>query len=89
MKLVRRVTAWLGLLTGFMVLGVTSAMASPNYPPTTPPGTEVKGVKVGQVSGDGLPHTGFDPSLVWIALGLILLGAVALVATRRRSSKHS
>lgn len=84
MKVVQRLSAWLGLLTGFMVLGATAAVAAPNYPPTTP-ATEVKGEKI---SNSGLPHTGFDPSLLWIAAALLVVGALTILATRRRSGKH-
>jgi LPXTG-motif cell wall-anchored protein len=70
---------------GSALVGFTGApAAAASYPPTPPPSTGVLGTKTGQVSNSGLPHTGFDPSFVWIALALLVIGLGVLLATRSR-----
>ena len=76
------------VLFGSTVLGFTAApAAAATYPPTPPPSTGVLGTKTGQVSNSGLPHTGFDPSLLWIAAALVVVGLLVVLATRSRRSR--
>jgi hypothetical protein len=84
----RRLIALL-VTCGSMLIGLTAAPAeAASYPPTPPPSTGVLGTKTGQVSNSGLPHTGFDPSLIWIALALLVIGMGVVLATRGRSARR-
>jgi LPXTG-motif cell wall-anchored protein len=67
-----------------VAFGAAPASAA-TYPPTPPPspGTGVLGTKTGVVSNSGLPHTGFDPSMLLIAgCALVLAGVAFLVILR-------
>jgi hypothetical protein len=73
---------------GSTLIGFSAApAAAASYPPTPPPSTGVLGTKTGQVSNSGLPHTGFDPTLVWIALALLVIGVGVVLATRSRRAR--
>lgn len=86
--MVRRFTAALTIGVCVFLGGMSAAFAAPNYPPGQPISTvAVEGVKVGQVSGSsgsGLPHTGFDPAIVVIALTLLAVGVGLLFLSRSR-----
>jgi LPXTG-motif cell wall-anchored protein len=64
--------------SSLVALGAAPASAA-TYPPTPPssPGTGVLGTKTGVVSNSGLPHTGFDPSVLLIVGGLLIMAGVA------------
>lgn len=77
--------AWLTSVAVLVLTGAAPAWAAPHYPPTTPPAdTAVLGTKTGQVSSSGLPHTGFDPSVLWVAFALIGLGLLLVAGARAR-----
>jgi LPXTG-motif cell wall-anchored protein len=73
-----------------MALVVVGAPAwatdKPNYPPSTEPGSEVKGVTSGVGnSGANLPHTGFDSTYLVVGAAVLLLGILLVIASRRRA----
>ena len=86
--LVRRATAIAMSAVAMVMLGITPAWAA-NYPPGGTEGTGVGGVKTGADSGSGLPHTGFDFAVLWVGLGVLLLGVILLATARRRGSEPS
>lgn len=71
---------------GLFLLTVTPAWAG-NYPPGGTGGTEVGGVKSGQLGGSGvgsgLANTGFDLTVLWIGLAVLAVGVVLLASSRR------
>jgi membrane anchored protein len=89
--LVRRLAALVSSVLTFLVVGATAALANSgaDYPPSVGgTGTEVEGTVIPNSdvanSGGGLPHTGFEVGLLVTALVLVALGAVLVVASRRR-----
>ena len=85
----RRLTTLLAFASTFVLAGVSPVLAA-TYPPAIGSGgTEVEGTKVENgVSGSGLPHTGFSPVYLWVALALIVLGAVIIGLTRTRRASQ-
>jgi len=83
-RLIPLIVVFGSALVGFTVAPAEAA----SYPPTPPPSTGVLGTKTGQVSNSGLPHTGFDASLIWIALALLVIGMGVVLATRGRSARR-
>lgn len=84
-----RLGAWLSTVAVLLLTGSAPAWAAPHYPPTTPPAdTGVLGTKTGHVSNSGLPHTGFDPRLLWIAVALIVVGVLLVAGSRARRARR-
>jgi hypothetical protein len=82
----RRSATLLASVIGTLLVSMTPAWAEGNYPPGAVGGTEVGGVKSGTISGSGLPHTGFDFTVLWVGLTVLLLGILLLATTRRRGA---
>ena len=85
------VMATLVILSGVAVAGISF----PDYPPTTDdrdhherehvtPGSLVPAGQGAQASG-ALAFTGSDLTLLWVGLGVLTVGGVAFVSTRRRA----
>lgn len=80
------------LVTAFLLTGLIGAVSAfAQYPPQVEdtvvgpqPGAEV----AGEGAGEGLAFTGSELTLLFVALGiLILAGVLALVAGRRRAAR--
>ncbi len=80
------IVALMGL--GFMQMS-TAFADDANYPPSVQGGSAaVGGVKVGDSGlGESLAATGFNGTVLWAGIAVLLLG-VALVAFSRRRSSH-
>ena len=83
----RRLVTLLVLFSSALVGFSAAPAAAASYPPTPPPSTGVLGTKTGQVSNSGLPHTGFDPAVIWVALALLVIGLGVVLATRSRRAR--
>ena len=73
--------------TGVAFAGLTTPSTG-GYPPTTPPSTaEALSAAAGQAQS-GLARTGSSSTIstVWIAVGLVVLGAALMLVARRRHS---
>jgi len=69
---------------------MSSAFAAGSYPPAVQgSSSSVAGVKVGDsgLSG-GLAATGFDATMLWAGIAVLLLGVVLVAVTRHRSTSR-
>jgi LPXTG-motif cell wall-anchored protein len=80
------------LVTAFLLTGLIGAVSAfAQYPPKvedTVVGPQPAAQPGAEVAGEGLAFTGSELTLLFVALGiLILAGALALVAGRRRAAR--
>ena len=89
---VRRVTAAVASLFALLFIQLAPAWADDaTYPPAVQGRgtTGVGGVKAGEsglqgTGSGGLAHTGFDGTVLWAAIAILVLGVALIVASRRR-----
>ena len=76
------------LVTAFLLTGLIGAVSAfAQYPPKVED-TVVGPQPAAEVAGEGLAFTGSELTLLFVALGiLILAGVLALVAGRRRAAR--
>ena len=86
---VRRAIAVMASVVTLHVLTLAPAMAA-NYPPSNVGGTGVAGTKSGILNGGStLPQTGgFDFTILWLGLAVLLMGVVLMATTYRRTGSH-